>query len=329
MPQVKKSLNDYLSNIGFVGIHVACLLVIWVGVSWTAVAVCAFLYFIRMFAVTAGYHRYFAHRTYKTSRVFQFLIGFVGAAALQNGPLWWAAHHRNHHRYSDTEHDVHSPVVGGPWWAHVGWILSKQFSGYDENLVRDLSKFPEIRWLQRYFVVAALLMGATLFALGAFLEQAAPQLHTTGAQLLVWGGFVSTTILYHAVFTINSLSHMYGSRRFNTSDDSRNNWILAIITLGEGWHNNHHRFLASERQGFYWWEIDISHYILKTLSFVGVVWDLKTPPQSIYDEAEANKRGLPTKRARAPRREPRQAHAATITTAAVSDPVDIQEEVEV
>ncbi|MDB5033452.1 MAG: stearoyl-CoA 9-desaturase [Chlorobi bacterium] len=290
MPRTtKKSTGDKLLNIGFVGIHVTCLLVIWAGISWTAVAVCVFLYLVRMFAVTAGYHRYFAHRTYKTSRVFQFILGFMGATSLQNGPLWWAAHHRNHHRFSDTEHDVHSPVVGGVWWAHVGWILSKKFSAYDPKVVHDLEKFPEIRWLNRHYIWAAVLMAAVLYGVGMILQYEAPQLHTSGFQLLIWGGFISTTILYHGTFTINSLAHMFGSRRFETSDDSRNNFFLALITLGEGWHNNHHRYLASERQGFYWWEIDISHYILKVLSWLGIVWDLKTPPAKIYQEAERRK----------------------------------------
>ncbi|MEO5928458.1 MAG: acyl-CoA desaturase [Candidatus Kapaibacterium sp.] len=290
MPRnTKKSTGDKLLNIGFVGIHVTCLLVIWAGISWTAVAVCVFLYLVRMFAVTAGYHRYFAHRTYKTSRVFQFILGFMGATSLQNGPLWWAAHHRNHHRFSDTEQDVHSPVVGGVWWAHVGWILSKKFSAYDPKVVHDLEKFPEIRWLNRHYIWAAVLMAAVLYGVGMILQHEAPQLHTSGFQLLIWGGFISTTILYHGTFTINSLAHMFGSRRFETSDDSRNNFFLALITLGEGWHNNHHRYLASERQGFYWWEIDISHYILKMLSWVGIVWDLKSPPAKIYQEAERRK----------------------------------------
>ncbi|MEP7217993.1 MAG: acyl-CoA desaturase [Bacteroidota bacterium] len=290
MPRnTKKSTGDKLLNIGFVGIHVTCLLVIWAGISWTAVAVCVFLYLVRMFAVTAGYHRYFAHRTYKTSRVFQFILGFMGATSLQNGPLWWAAHHRNHHRFSDTEQDVHSPVVGGVWWAHVGWILSKKFSAYDPKVVHDLEKFPEIRWLNRHYIWAAVLMAAVLYGVGMILQYEAPQLHTSGFQLLIWGGFISTTILYHGTFTINSLAHMFGSRRFETSDDSRNNFFLALITLGEGWHNNHHRYLASERQGFYWWEIDISHYILKMLSWVGIVWDLKSPPAKIYQEAERRK----------------------------------------
>ena len=289
MPETKKRLTDHALNIGFIGIHLACILVIWVGFSWTALAVCVFLYFLRMFAVTAGYHRYFAHRTYKTSRPFQFLIGPVGATALQNGPLWWAAHHRHHHRHSDTEDDVHSPVTGSFFWSHMGWILSKKFSTYDPKLVHDLEKFPEVRWLQRNYIAAAVGLGVLLFIAGLLCEAYIPQLGTTGPQMLVWGFFVSTTILYHGTFTINSLAHKFGSRRFNTTDDSRNNFFLALITLGEGWHNNHHRFLSSERQGFYWWEIDISHYILTAFSWLGIVWDIKTPPEAIYAEAEAVK----------------------------------------
>lgn len=289
MPETKKRLSDHVLNVGFIGIHVACILVIWVGFSWTALAVCVFLYFLRMFAVTAGYHRYFAHRTYKTTRTFQFLIGLVAATSLQNGPLWWAAHHRHHHRYSDTEEDVHSPVTGSFFWSHMGWILSKKFSNYDPKLVHDLEKFPELQWLQKYYIYAASGLGVLLFIVGMLLGSYMPELGTNGPQMLVWGFFISTTILYHGTFTINSLAHKFGSRRFNTTDDSRNNFFLALITLGEGWHNNHHRFLSSERQGFYWWEIDISHYILTAFSWVGIVWDIKSPPQAIYAEAEAAK----------------------------------------
>jgi len=313
MPQFKKRVRDYLLNIGFVGIHLACALVIWVGFSWFALAVCIFLYFVRMFAVTAGYHRYFAHRTFKTSRVFQFLLGLLGATSLQNGPLWWAAHHRNHHRYSDTDQDVHSPVTGGFWWSHVGWILSKKFNSYDPKLVHDLEKYPEIRWLNRNYIWAAAGLGVLLFITGTLLGIYVPSLETSGPQLLVWGFFISTTVLYHGTFTINSLAHTIGSRRFDTPDASRNNFLLAIITLGEGWHNNHHRCLSSERQGFYWWEIDISHYILTMLSWFGIVWDLRTPPKKIYDEAEA------LKAARAERmvRKPAPASAAPLPARAI------------
>lgn len=322
MPRTPKSFGDHALNMGFIGIHLGSLLVIWVGFSWTALAVCVALYFIRMFAVTAGYHRYFAHRSYKTSRVFQFILGAMGASSLQNGPLWWAAHHRNHHRYSDTELDVHSPVTGSFWWAHMGWILSKKFNYYDSKDVADLERFPEIRWLNNNYIVFALLMGAGLYVLGALLEQHMPHLGTTGPQLFVWGGFVSTTILYHGTFTINSLAHKFGSRRFETTDDSRNNFFLALITLGEGWHNNHHRCLSSERQGFYWWEIDISHYILTMLSWVGIVWDLRTPPKKIYEEAEHGREALKMRRLEAARKS---RAAARARIAAESGPIALHD----
>jgi stearoyl-CoA desaturase (delta-9 desaturase) len=132
-------------------------------------------------------------------------------------------------------------------------------------------------------------MGVSLFGFGVLLNSLFPALGTSGFQMLVWGFFISTTILYHGTFTVNSLAHRWGSRRFRTTDDSRNNLFIALITLGEGWHNNHHRYLSSERQGFYWWEIDVSHYILTMLSWMGIVWELKTPPKSIYEEAKGIK----------------------------------------
>ncbi|MBS1911920.1 MAG: fatty acid desaturase [Bacteroidetes bacterium] len=310
MSRTPKRLSDHALNVGFVGIHLACLLVIWVGFSWTALAVCIGLYVLRMFAVTAGYHRCFAHRSFKTSRAFQFILGAIAATSLQNGPLWWAAHHRTHHRNSDTELDVHSPVSGTMFWAHMGWILSKKFSRYDPSLIPDLEKLPELRWLQRHYILLAVGLGAVLFGVGTLLAYSAPQLGTSGFQLVVWGFFVSTTVLYHGTFTINSLSHRFGNRRFETSDDSRNNFILALITLGEGWHNNHHRCMTSERQGFYWWEVDITHYILTGLSWVGLVWDLRTPPKKIYDEAEATRRARRLREAGQHVAAPRAHHAA-------------------
>ncbi len=289
MSTTRLSVSDTIQNSWFVLVHLACILPIWVGVSPIAVAVCIFMYVIRMFGLTAGYHRYFSHRSFKTSRVFQFMLALLATSAGQNGPLWWSAHHRLHHRHSDTDEDIHSPITGTIWWSHIGWILSKKFKEVDPKLVPDLLKFPELRWLEKLHGLVLLAAIALLYGVGAWLESSAPGLGTNGEQMMVWGFFVSTCILYHGTFTVNSIAHLAGSRRFNTTDGSRNNWFVAIITLGEGWHNNHHRYLASERQGFYWWEIDISHYILTALSWVGVVWDLKAPPQKIYDEAAANK----------------------------------------
>jgi stearoyl-CoA desaturase (delta-9 desaturase) len=268
----------------FWGVHLMCFGAIWVGVSWVAAVVCILLYVVRMFAITGGYHRYFSHRTYKTSRWFQFVLAFLGASSAQKGPLWWAAHHRHHHRYSDTEEDIHPPSYG-LWWAHVGWVLSARFVDTREDLIKDFTSFPEIRWLDRNHIIAPVTLGVAVFFLGYFLNLWFPSLGTSGMQMLIWGFFISTTLLYHGTFVINSLTHMIGSRRFNTSDNSRNHLLLALITLGEGWHNNHHRYPGSERQGFYWWEIDISHYILKMLSWAGLVWDIREPPERIYQEA--------------------------------------------
>ena len=284
------SWTNYAKSIVFFAIHVACLGVFFVQFSWTAIAVCAFLYFIRMFAITGAYHRYFSHRTYKTSRIFQFLLGFLGTMSAQKGPIWWAANHRHHHQHSDTEEDIHSVKTHGLWHAHVGWILSSDYLKVKSELIKDFLAFPEIKWLDNYHLVGPILLGAMVVGLGVYLEQFHPGLGVTPWSLFIWGFCVSTTLLYHGTFFINSLAHLIGSRRFNTTDESKNSLILALITLGEGWHNNHHRYPGSEKQGFYWWEIDITHYMLKMLSWVGLVWDIREPPKRIYDEAEALKK---------------------------------------
>ena len=276
-------------------IHIGCVLVIWSGVSWTAALVCIGLYVIRMFGITGVYHRYFSHRTYKTSRWFQFVLGFLGATSAQKGPIWWASHHRHHHQFSDTEQDVHSALLHGVWWSHVGWILSTEFVETKTELVKDLLKFPELRWLEKYHFAPPLFLIGLLLLTGWYLQVAFPGLQTGPFQLFAWGFCVSTTLLYHGTFLINSACHLFGTRRFDTTDESKNSFFLAILTLGEGWHNNHHRYPGSERQGFYWWELDISHYVLRLLSYVGLVWDLREPPQRIYDEARQRKERLGTK----------------------------------
>jgi stearoyl-CoA desaturase (delta-9 desaturase) len=275
-----------LGTLPFLGMHVACLLVIWTGASWIAAAVCVVLYAARSFGVTAVYHRYFSHRAFKMGRRAQFVLATLGTTALQKGPLWWAALHRHHHRHSDTPHDIHQSGRGF-WWSHVGWILSDAYESTRFDAIRDFAKFRELRWLNRYHLVPPIGLAVALFVGGALLGRFAPVLHTSGLQMLTWGFFISTVLQWHGTFTINSLAHTLGRRRFATKDTSRNSWILAIITLGEGWHNNHHRFPSSERQGFYWWEIDATHYILKMLSWLGIVWDLRVPPAHVYAEAEA------------------------------------------
>lgn len=272
---------DYSVCVQFLFMHVACLLVVWTGISAAAVTVCLALYVVRMFAITAGFHRLFAHRSYRTGRVFQFLLAFVGTASYQKGPLWWAAHHRSHHLNADKETDLHSPLAHSLWRSHVGWFLSRSSGTTDRTLVSNLIKYRDLRMLDKYYSLPPILLAAGTFLLGATLQRYAPGLGTSGWQMLVWGFFISTVLLYHGTFTVNSLAHIFGKRRFATEDNSRNNWFVALITLGEGWHNNHHHYPSSERQGFYWWEIDISHYTLRMLSWLGVVWDLRTPPSNI------------------------------------------------
>jgi stearoyl-CoA desaturase (delta-9 desaturase) len=253
-------------------LHLACLAALFTGVSALALALCALTYFVRMFGITAGYHRYFAHRSYRTSRAVQFLMAWLACSAMQKGPLWWASHHRRHHRFSDTPDDPHSPHVTSFWWSHLGWLLSEDHLAIHWNDVRDWRRYPELRWLDRWHWLPGLVLAGGCFLLGFALDGWAG-----GWCCLVWGFVVSTVVLYHATFSINSLSHLIGTRRYSTDDESRNNLFLALITLGEGWHNNHHHYQSSANQGFFWWEIDISYYLLRLMRVLGLVHDLRKP----------------------------------------------------
>lgn len=262
--------NDvsYPGTIPFALIHLACLAAIWVEVTWTAALLGVGFYVLRIFAIGAGYHRYFAHRSFRTSRIFQFILAFLSQTSAQRGVLWWAAHHRRHHRYSDTELDAHSPIVRGFVYAHFGWIFVPRNTVTDYDSIRDFARYPELRWLNRhpYFPAAVLAAIAWLVA---------------GWPGLVFGFCWSTVAVWHATFTINSLAHLIGRRRYVTGDASRNNWLLAVLTMGEGWHNNHHAYQASVRQGFRWWEFDPTYYVLRLLSWLGIVWDLHVPPRAV------------------------------------------------
>jgi stearoyl-CoA desaturase (delta-9 desaturase) len=272
---------DWARIVPFAGMHLACLGVIWVGVSPVAVGAAVALYLLRMFAITGFYHRYFSHRTFKTSRGVQFAFALLGASAVQRGPIWWAAHHRHHHAHSDRPEDVHSPLQRGFLWSHMGWFLSRRHFAPDLGRVRDLLRYPELRWLDRFDILVPFALAVGLLALGGVLEARWPSLGTSGGQMLVWGFFISTVACYHGTYTINSLCHVWGRRRYQTGDDSRNNLLLALITLGEGWHNNHHRYPSSARQGFYWWEIDLTYYGLRLLAALGLIRDLKQVPARI------------------------------------------------
>jgi stearoyl-CoA desaturase (delta-9 desaturase) len=258
-------------SIPFFAVHlIAVAGVLWLGWSWSGLALAVALYYARMFGVTAGYHRYFSHRSFRTSRAMQFALALLATSSVQKGVLWWASHHRTHHKSSDQEGDVHSAQLDGFWWSHVGWILSEKHDRTDMTKVKDLARFPELVWLEKWHLVPPTVLGIALFAAG-------------GWWALVWGLFVSTSLLWHGTFTINSLTHMWGRRRYFTTDDSRNNLVLALVTMGEGWHNNHHYYQRSVRQGFFWWEIDPSYYVLRAMAAVGLVWDLHTPSRAVRD----------------------------------------------
>jgi stearoyl-CoA desaturase (delta-9 desaturase) len=258
----------YPSAIPFVLVHLACFGAIWSGITWQAVAMCVTLYWLRIFAIGAGYHRYFSHRAYSTSRVFQFVLALVAQSTAQKSVLWWASKHRHHHLHSDTEQDVHSPRHKGFIYSHAGWIFARKHDKPDLAKVTDLMRYPELMWLHKFELLPAVVLAILCFLVA-------------GWSGLVVGFFWSTVLVYHATFCINSLAHVSGSTRYVTGDDSRNNLLLAVFTMGEGWHNNHHAFQSSVRQGFRWWEIDPTYYLLRALSWTGLVWDLRTPPEPV------------------------------------------------
>jgi stearoyl-CoA desaturase (Delta-9 desaturase) len=294
-PSLAHTVVLWVKNVAFLSIHLACLAVLLTGADSLALGLCAACYLVRMFGITGGYHRYFSHRAYKTSRTFQFVLAWLGCSALQKGPLWWTAHHRHHHRHADSDQDVHSPHRPNLWWSHIGWVISGDHDSRAGCSVHDLERYPELRWLDRYHWVPGIVLALSCFLVG-------------GWSGLVWGFFVSTVLLYHATFTVNSLCHRFGRQRYATGDDSRNNVMVAVLTLGEGWHNNHHHYQSSANQGFFWWEIDITYYVLQLLGLVGLIWDIRKPPQKKLSTASAvrlkwdgSRIFLPAKKARSAR----------------------------
>lgn len=251
----------------FIILHLACVTAFFTEISGFALILCGASYLIQMVGITVGYHRLFSHRSFKTSRWFQFILACLGCSAAQSGPSWWVARHRHHHRASDTKEDVHSPVAHGFWWSHSGWILSTDSDGTDTDAVKDLRRYPEIRWLDRNFWVPPLVLAVLCLLLD-------------GWSGLIWGFLIATVLTHHATFTVNSVCHMWGRQRYATGDASRNNWFVALITLGEGWHNNHHHYQSSARQGVRWWEIDVSYYLIRLLWCFRCVWQVRTPPRA-------------------------------------------------
>jgi stearoyl-CoA desaturase (delta-9 desaturase) len=257
---------DLWNSIPFFAIHALAIVApFFVAFSWKLVALAVLVYYARMAGTTIGYHRYASHRGFKTSRAFQFVLAFWAQTSAQKGMLWWAAHHRQHHKYSDQPEDVHSPQRGF-FWSHVGWILCQRYAATGD--IKDLSRYPELRFLNRFHLIPPVALAVTLFFIG-------------GWSWLVWGFFVSTVLLWHGTFVVNSLNHVWGSQRYATTDTSRNNAVLALLTMGEGWHNNHHHYMSSANQGFFWWEIDASYYLIRLFQALGLVWDVRTPPEKV------------------------------------------------
>jgi stearoyl-CoA desaturase (delta-9 desaturase) len=263
----------------FWSIQASALLVFFVPFSWALVGLWAASHFIRAVGLTLAFHRYFAHRSFQMNRIARFVWAFIGTAAMQKGPLWWAGHHVNHHRYADRDGDPHSPAISGFYYAHIGWFLND--TKHDRlpltnPVVRDFSKAPEIAWLERCYWAPPLMFGAALFLIG-------------GWPWFIWGFAAPTMTLAHATFAINTVNHLWGSRRFETHDDSRNNAVTAFFSAGEGWHNNHHRYQRAARNGFYWWEVDITWYVIRAMAAAGLAWNIQAVPSRIYAEASAVK----------------------------------------
>lgn len=271
VPAAEDQRAKPLQSLPFLVTHVAAVVgILLVPPTATSLLLCVFMLYARVIGITMGYHRYFAHRSFRTSRVFQLILALWATSSAQKGVLWWAGHHRNHHRYSDRPEDPHSPARRGFLFSHVGWIMAKRNERTPIEVIKDMARYPELRWLDRHYYVPTAVLAVSCFLLGGW----------TG---LVWGYFASTVLLWHATFTINSLCHVFGHRRYPTTDTSRNSLWLTLITAGEGWHNNHHYFSSSARTGFFWWELDPTYYVIWVLDKLGIVWDVKRPPQHILD----------------------------------------------
>lgn len=279
----KPAFQLNLSGILFFGLHALAVSAFFVKPDLTAVLLCVGLFLIRKFGITGGYHRYFSHRSFKTSRWFQFVLAWLGGMSAQKGALWWAAHHRHHHQHSDQEDDIHSVKQQGFYWAHVGWVLAPDYNEYDAKRVKDLTKFPELVFIDKHHIIPPLVLAIATYLFGFLMTGTA----MGGVMYFLWGFCLSTVILYHTTFAINSFCHLLGSRRYETGESSKNSFILAILTLGEGWHNNHHYYPHCARQGFFWWEIDPTYYVIKLLKVVGIVHEIKEPNARVLEGKEA------------------------------------------
>ena len=265
--------------------HASCLFVFFIPFSTELLIPFAAVYCLNVFTLTAGFHRYFSHNSFKTSRSFQFILAFLGTMAAQKDPLWWASHHRLHHAHADTELDPHSAKLKGFWWSHIGWVMKNNACETRFDKINDFKKFPELLWLNKYAFLPPIFLALILYIIGSLIGVYNPESNISGFQYLIYGFVLSTVAVYHVTFSVNSVAHKFGKKRFKNEDESVNNWFLALLAGGEGWHNNHHRYAVCARQGFKWWEIDTTYYILKLLELFKIVWDVREPPKSVLQES--------------------------------------------
>ena len=268
----------------YIAIHALASLAFFYPFVWSCLLLCLFSYSIRMFAITAFYHRYFSHRAFKTSRFVQFIGGFIACCSAQRGPLWWAAHHRRHHRHSDTDKDMHSPKTNSLFWSHTLWFMTDYAVPTFLKEIPDWLKFPELRFLNRYDWIPVVIWALSSFMIGEWVWFNSLT-GMTGMMTFIWGFVIPTVLLYHGTFAVNSLTHLWGKKRFDTGDDSRNNSLVALFTFGEGWHNNHHFFPGSAKQGFFRGEFDLTYIGLRILSLFGLVSNLRPVPAWVKEKA--------------------------------------------
>lgn len=257
--------------------HLSVVLVFISGYSFTALITFLILYLARLFVITGFYHRYYSHQSYQTSRWLQFILTLIGTSAGQQGPLSWATSHITHHQHADTRGDPHSPVLTSGLYAHIGWLMQKDALPTNDKLVKPFLKFPEIVFLDRYHYLGTTGLIISLALLGTFLSTHHPELGTSALQLVSWGFILSTLLILHGACLVNSVAHLYGYRRFRTTDNSHNVWWLFPLTLGDNWHNNHHHTPRSASFSYAWWEVDIIYLCILLLEKSGLVWNVKRP----------------------------------------------------
>jgi stearoyl-CoA desaturase (delta-9 desaturase) len=263
-PVVRDPLRRCRDTLFIVALHVIPVAAVMGGTTRGDWIACAVYYVVAAMGTGIGLHRYFAHRAFRTSRAFQFVLAVLACTAFAE-PLGFAGKHRLHHRHADTAADVHSPRQGF-WFCWLGSLVDE---GYTERellrMTRDFVRFPELVWLRRWFWVPGLALGAATWAGGGF-------------STFAIGFCLSRVLLLHLVSTVNYFCHSTGTRRYDTRDASTNNALVALLTFGEGWHNNHHRYPWAARAGFRWWELDLVWYVIKVLAWMGLVWNVRDAP---------------------------------------------------